>query len=159
MNTGELTNTLTTLFAELVDGPPHGAFILNRGDPGLLRSLDRLSSAAASAVAPSGSSIAAHAEHLRYSLSLMNNWAGDDPFAGADETAAWRKTTVSEAEWTRLRGQLRDEAHRWLGALRTPRAADDRDLNAIIGNVAHVAYHLGAIRQIDKTTRGPKADE
>jgi hypothetical protein len=90
----------------------------------------------------------------------MNRWrAGADPFAGADETVAWRRTTVSEAEWTQLRAQLRDEAHRWLGTLRTPRAADDRDLHNIIGSVAHLAYHLGAIRQIDKTTRGPKAGE
>jgi hypothetical protein len=26
----------------------------------------------------------------------------------------------------------------------------------MIGSVAHLAYHLGAIRQIDKSTRGPK---
>jgi hypothetical protein len=160
MHTGELTDTLTTLFAELVDGPPDGAFMLNSGDPGLLRSLDRLTPAAASAVAAGGSSIAAHAEHLRYGLSLMNRWsAGEEPFAGADWTAAWRRTTVSDAEWKQLRAQLRDEAHRWLGTLRTPREADQRDLNGIMGSIAHVAYHLGAIRQIDQTTRGPKADE
>jgi hypothetical protein len=26
----------------------------------------------------------------------------------------------------------------------------------MIGSVAHLAYHLGAIRQISKETRGPK---
>jgi hypothetical protein len=27
------------------------------------------------------------------------------------------------------------------------------------GSVAHVAYHLGAIRQIDRATRGPTAED
>jgi hypothetical protein len=26
----------------------------------------------------------------------------------------------------------------------------------MVASVAHLAYHLGAIRQIDKSTRGPK---
>jgi hypothetical protein len=31
------------------------------------------------------------------------------------------------------------------------------ELNGVIASVAHLAYHLGAIRQIDRSTRGPKA--
>ena len=54
MITSELAGTLTTLFTELVDGPPKGAYMLNQGDVGLLRSLDRLSAAAASASAQGG---------------------------------------------------------------------------------------------------------
>jgi hypothetical protein len=38
------------------------------------------------------------------------------------------------------------EATRWLNALRTPREATERELNVVIGSVAHLAYHLGAIR-------------
>lgn len=161
MNTGELTRTLTTLLAELVDGaPPSDAYMLNSDDPGLLRSLDRLSPDAASAVAPGGSSIAAHAEHLRYGLSLMNRWAtdGGNPFAGADWSAAWRKTKVSSAEWKQLRADLANEAHRWLATLRTPHEVTSIELNGVIGSIAHLGYHLGAIRQIDQTARGPKAD-
>ena len=26
----------------------------------------------------------------------------------------------------------------------------------MIGSIAHLAYHIGAIRQIDKSARGPK---
>jgi hypothetical protein len=29
------------------------------------------------------------------------------------------------------------------------------ELNGMIGSIAHLAYHLGAIRQIDYTLRGP----
>jgi hypothetical protein len=30
------------------------------------------------------------------------------------------------------------------------------ELTGLLASVAHLAYHLGAIRQIDKATRGPK---
>lgn len=158
MQTGELSNTLTTLFSELVNGAPKdGAYMLNAGDDGLLRSLDKLSAQAASALTPTGSSIAAHADHLRYGLSLMNRWsAGENPFGTADWSTSWKKTTVSDAEWRTRRAELRAETSRWLEALRTPRDVQPIELNGIVGSIAHLAYHLGAIRQIDQSTRGPK---
>ena len=162
MNTSQSTNTLTTLFAELVDGAPKAGacYMLNPGDPGLLRSLDRLSAGAASAAALGRSSIAAHAEHLRYGLSLMNRWAaGDDPFADADWSASWRATTVTDAEWAQLRAGLGDEAHHWLGAMRTAREVTDVEYNGIVASIAHLAYHLGAIRQIDPAAHGPAATD
>jgi hypothetical protein len=158
MNTGDVTTTLTTLFSELVNGVPTGgdAYMLNAGDDGLLRSLDKLSAQAASALTPTGSSIAAHTDHLRYGLSLMNRWStGENPFAGADWGASWKKTTVSDAEWQARRSELRAETTRWLEALRTPREVQPIELNGIVGSIAHLAYHLGAIRQINQTARGP----
>jgi hypothetical protein len=157
MQTGELSNTLTTLFSELVNGAPRdGAYMLNGGDEGLLRSLDKLSAQAASALTPTGSSIAAHVDHLRYGLSLMNRWsAGENPFATADWSTSWKKTTVSDEEWRTRRAELRTEATRWLEALRTPRDVQPIELNGIVGSIAHLAYHLGAIRQIDQAARGP----
>ena len=51
MNTSGLIATLSTLLSELVDGtPPTGGYMLNLDDPGLLKSLDRLSAAEASAI-------------------------------------------------------------------------------------------------------------
>jgi hypothetical protein len=32
------------------------------------------------------------------------------------------------------------------------------ELNGVIASVAHLAYHLGAIRQIDRAIRGPSAE-
>jgi hypothetical protein len=157
MNTRDLAETLTTLFGELVDGPPAAAaYMLNRGDAGLLRSLDKLSADEASSAVPGGASIAAHADHLRYGLSLMNRWsAGENPFDDADWSTSWRITSVSDDEWREIRARLRDEAHRWLDALRTPRDVNAIALNGIVGSIAHLAYHLGAIRQINRAARGP----
>jgi hypothetical protein len=157
MNTAELSNTLATLFSELVKGAAtDGAYILNAGDDGLLRSLDKLSAKSASAPTPTGSSIAAHVDHLSYGLSLMNRWtSGENPFAGADWSTSWKKTMVSEDEWRTRRAELHTEATRWLEALGTPRDVREMELNGIIGSIAHLAYHLGAIRQINSATRGP----
>jgi hypothetical protein len=161
MNTRDFGDALPTLFAELVDGASQPeAYMLNRGDPGLLRSLDKLSATAASATTKNGSSIAAHVDHLRYGLSLMNRWsAGESPFDDADWTASWRRTRVSATQWKQLREQLADEAHRWLESLRKPREIDQSELNSVIGSVAHLAYHVGAIRQIDLSARGPSAND
>lgn len=161
MNTRTLADTLTTLFGELVDGPPGAdAYMLNRGDAGLLRSLDTLTAHDASTAVPGGATIAAHVDHLRYGLSLLNRWrAGENPFDAADWRESWRMTTVSDAEWQELRSRLRNEAHRWLEALRTPRDVDPIELNGIVGSIAHLAYHLGAIRQINRAARGPAEHE
>src|SRR5918996_2642646 len=123
MNTSEVATTLATLFAELVEGTaPSGGYVLNAGDQGLLRSLDKLSAAAASVLTATGSSIAAHVDHVRYGLSLMNRWsAGDNPFTDADWSASWKRRQVSDDGWQALRAELRTEATRWLNALRTPR--------------------------------------
>jgi hypothetical protein len=160
MRTNDTSPILARLFSELIDGAvnPGGAFILNSGDIGLLRSLDKLSAAEASRSANDGATIAAHAQHVRYGLSLMNRWAreGGNPFADATWDAAWKIADVNAADWDEIRGGLRDQAHAWLEALSEPREAAPVELAGMIGSIAHLAYHLGAIRQIDKALRGPK---
>lgn len=160
MHTGSLAPILGTLFAELVEGPPQkgGAFMLNSGDVGLLRSLDRLSAADASKSTNGGATIAAHAQHVRYGLSLMNQWAskGGNPFADAKWDEAWKTSSVEEVQWQEIIRGLRAESERWLKALRSPRDVGDVELAGMISSIAHCAYHLGAIRQISRETRGPK---
>ena len=157
MNTAGFAHSLATLFAELVDGAPKsGGFVLNAGDDGLLRSLDKISAADASLPTPTGSTIAAHVDHLRYGLTLMNRWSkGENPFKDADWAASWRKRTVSDVAWRQLRADLRANASSWMQTLRTAREVDDTELNGMIGSVAHLAYHVGAIRQINRGARGP----
>ena len=159
MNTAAIAPSLTTLFRELVEGAGEtSAYVLNRGDSGLLRTLDRLDAAAASRVTETGSSIAAHVDHLCYGLSLLNRWAaGENPWDDADWAASWRNTSVTEIEWKQLRARLRNEAREWANVIGTPRAVEEIELNGIIASVAHVAYHIGAIRQIDTRARGPFA--
>jgi hypothetical protein len=158
VNTGEITKTLGALLRELVDGASkEGGYMLNPGDEGLLRSLDKLSAGDASALTPTGSSIAAHVDHLRYGLSLMNRWSqGENPFESADWSTSWRKTAVSDSEWRQRLSELRAETTRWLAVVSAPRDVDQIELNGLIGSIAHLAYHLGAIRQINQSARGPR---
>lgn len=156
-----LQTALTTLWTELADGASDAAYMLNRGDAGLLRSLDRLPAEAASrAPAPGSASIAAHVDHLCYGLELMLRWndGEPDPWSSADWAASWRRGSVDEAAWQALRDRLRAAAQRWGAALSKPRELSQLEMNGIIASIAHTAYHLGAIRQIDRSSQGPKAE-
>ena len=159
MRTNDISPTLDRLFSELVNGASKsGAFILNSGDAGMLGSLQKISADEASRSANGGATLAAHVQHVRYGLSLMNRWAkeGGNPFANAKWDEAWKLSTVDPAAWDEIRRGLRTETTDWLQALKTPREVADVELSGMVGSIAHLAYHLGAIRQIDKDTRGPK---
>lgn len=150
---------LARLFSELVDGAPKtGAFILNSGDGGMVRSLAGLTAADASERSNGGATIAAHVQHVRFGLSLMNRWAneGGDPFSDANWEAAWNISTVTDEEWSEIRAGFASEAARWSKVLASPPPQDAVALTGLVASIAHVAYHLGAIRQINKATRGPK---
>ena len=164
MSVESFAKILPTLLHELVQGSPNPnerTYVLNQGDRGLLAALDRLCAADASATHDGGASIAAHVDHLRYGLSLLNRWADGvpPPWPDMDWTASWRRIVVSETDWRALRDELRREATRWAEALSAPRNVSDVEAGWMTGSVAHFAYHMGAIRQIDRATRGPTAED
>jgi hypothetical protein len=160
MRTDDTARSLAHLFSELVDGVTSsaGGFILNKGDTGLLKSLAHLSAADASRSTDDGATIAAHAQHVRYGLSLMNEWAskGGNPFANAKWDEAWKIKAVDEDQWKEIRQGLADEAHRWNEVLKTPREANGMEFTGLVSSIGHLAYHLGAIRQIARSARGPR---
>jgi hypothetical protein len=153
-----IRHTLVTLLRELIDGPPgQAAFVLNVGDRGLLRSLDTLSAEAASARPNGRSSVAAHVDHVRYGLSLLNRWAGGEanPWATANWSESWTRVHVTDEEWAKLRANLRSEAQAWIEGAGRERDVGDVELGGVIGSVVHLAYHLGAIRQLAPAAAGP----
>ena len=158
MRTDESARTFGHLFSELVDGVTGNGFMLNTGDIGMLRSLDKLSAAEASRSTNGGATIAAHTQHVRYGLSLMNQWAsqGGNPFANAKWDEAWKISTVTDDQWKEIREGLTAESRRWLDTLQTPRDVHGIEFTGMVSSIAHLAYHLGAIRQIDKSARGPR---
>lgn len=157
----ELHASAALLFTELTQGPPpNGAYVLNGGDPGLLAAIDRLSAEAASHQAvPGAASIAAHVDHVCYGLDLLNRWADGEanPWQGADWSASWRRLVVNGPEWAALRQRLRQATARWLAGMQMPRDLSSAQVNEVIGSIAHLAYHFGAIRQMDRSIQGPKA--
>src|SRR6187402_940639 len=86
---------LCKLLAEVFDGPPgNEAYVLNPGDPGMLRQLETIDATTASSRRmPGKSTIAAHVDHVCYGLDLLNRWAAgeENPWAGADWNASWQR--------------------------------------------------------------------
>jgi len=153
MSTNNTFHTaLNNLLVEIFNGPPEGgAYILNPGDPGLLRQLDTLDAKAASTrPMPGATTIAAHADHVHYGLSLLNRWAAgeENPFETADWEASWKRTTVTEDEWKALRAKLRQAADSWRQAAAARTEWNEVAAAGALGSASHTAYHLGAIRQI-----------
>lgn len=154
MNTGDsiFQRALSKLLAEIFDGPPgNEAYMLNQGDPGLLRQLESVPASAASRrPMPGKTTIASHVDHVHYGFTLLNRWAGGEanPWADADWNASWQRTKVTDEEWRALRDRLRREAEAWQNAVRSRTEWDDITAAGALSSVAHTAYHVGAIRQI-----------
>jgi hypothetical protein len=155
---GTFHAALGKLLTEIFDGPPgKEAYILNPGDPGLLTLLEGLDARVAGT--PPGArrkAIAAHADHVRYGLALLNRWiAGEaNPWADADWEASWRVTVASEDEWRSLCAELRREAETWQRHFAAREAWDEITAAGALSSLAHTTYHLGAIRQILAALRG-----
>lgn len=158
MTTAGIAPTLFNLFKEITTGVKEFAFIVNAGDAGLMGSLDKLPAEEASRAAHNGATIAAHAAHMAYGLSLMNQWAtdGGNPFAEARWEDAWKISSVEDRQWQEIREDLRNQIQHWQEALRIPREVNEVELSGMLASIAHTAYHLGAIRQISANARGPK---
>jgi hypothetical protein len=143
---------MSKLLIEIFEGPPgEEAYMLNPGDPGLMRQLESISASSASTrPAPERPTIAAHVDHVHYGLSLLNRWTGgeENPWATADWNASWRVTAVTDEQWRTLLGKLRQAASTWRDGAARPRDWDEVSAAGAISSVAHTAYHLGAIRQI-----------
>lgn len=154
-----LRESLLGLLRELVDGPAGDvAFIVNPGDPGILGSLAKISAAEASARPDGRSSVAAHVQHLRYGFELLNRWArGEDPFADATYAQSWGVQQVTDQQWTELRAALERETRAWMASIVAREGWDFVSLSGAISSVAHLAYHIGAVRQLVPAASGPPA--
>ena len=143
---------LSRLLIEIFDGPPGDeAYLLNPGDPGLLRQLETIDAHTASTrPMPGKTTIAAHVDHVHYGLTLLNRWAAGEanPWADADWNASWQRTAVTDEQWRTLRDSLRGQAESWRAAASTRTEWDDITAAGALASAAHTAYHLGAIRQI-----------
>jgi hypothetical protein len=145
-------NAMRKILTEIFDGPPgKDAFLLNPGDPGMLGQLESIDATTASSRPMAGlTTVASHVDHVHYGVTLMNRWiAGEpNPWASADWTASWKRTTVTEEQWRTLRDNLRKETDKWRRAIETHSDWNEMSAPGAISSAAHTAYHLGAIRQI-----------
>jgi hypothetical protein len=101
---------------------------------------------------PGLNTIAAHAGHLLFALSLaLRAMHGENPYGAVKWSESWRTQTVDEAAWTALRADLRNVHEGLLGAIKADPPLDDPDVfRGVIALVGHGAYHLGAMQTIHR---------
>jgi hypothetical protein len=143
---------LVKLLAEICDSAPaNESYVLNPGEPGLVRQLETIDARTASTrTIPGRTTIAGHVDHVHYGLSLLNRWAAGEtnPWATADWEGSWKRGVVTDEQWRTLRDRLRQATEDWRKAVTARSEWDDVMAAGAIASAAHTAYHLGAIRQI-----------
>ncbi len=151
------------LLTEAYAGPPDPSstwFIDNEPDSGILGLIAGLSAAEASAsvdaTGEAGTTIAAHVEHLRWSLANANAALAGGAYDGK-WAESWRLRAVDQAEWDRLRREVRAEFETLRQALGKQTDLQGEYLLGVLALVPHAAYHLGTIRQmIGRVRMGPR---
>lgn len=153
VNAELLSQSIRAMLMEAFTGPSgRGSwFTGDEPDTGMLSTLDKISAAAASRplTKGDGATAAAHVRHLRYALHLANKAVkGQNPYRDADWTDSWAVTVVDEAAWKELKEGLRAEYEALAATVADPAVlSSEKRVLGMIGNVAHVAWHLGALRQ------------
>jgi hypothetical protein len=153
MDGSDAVRQLLTVLREAGEGPsgPSTYFIDKKPDAGLLGALGAISADEASRIW-GDTSIAAHAHHIAFAMadSAAIIEGNRTP---PDWKESWRVTSVDEAGWKDLVARVGREYERLRRAVES-RASSSAELFAeAVGATAHVAYHLGAIRQKTAASR------
>jgi len=149
------------LLDESLTGPadPHRTWVVS-SEPasGLLGTLDALSAEDASrAPVPGARTIAAHAQHELFALDLARHrLEGQNP--EADWDSSWGTGAVTEPMWANLRAELRRAGTDLRKTIESKETWSDLETQGLIATLAHLTYHLGAVRQIARTFRANKPD-
>lgn len=148
-----IDKTLATLFTEVFEGvaPGEEGTWFVQGGEALEETLAGLTADQASQRLGAASSIAAHAIHMIHYLQMSNAHGRGEAFE-ADWEASWRQQAVSAEQWADVQAQVIHEKKLILELINEPELSDDAVFGAV-ANIAHAAYHLGAIRQMVNATR------
>ncbi len=116
---------------------------------GLLAILETLTATQASDPTPLGLSVAGHAAHTAYHLEVGVRWANGDrgPF---DWKGSFEPRAVDKVGWEELKARVRAAYEAVVHLAQTTQTWDADAAGGLAASLAHVAYHLGAIRQTIK---------
>lgn len=141
-----MNEQLLAVLKEGYEGPSEsGNWFLDGPEAGLKNTLARLTPEEASRPW-GGSSIAAHARHIRFSLGASAAWISGDR-SSRDWSESWNVSTVGPDEWNALQRDLGAGYDELRTAIAGHASKDPETLAGAVGAIAHVAYHVGAIRQ------------
>jgi hypothetical protein len=158
MDTEEVLQPIIILFSEAYAGPSDPSstwFIDNEPDSGILGIIAGVSAVEASWSSRKndpGTSIAAHVEHLRWSLANANGALQGKPYQ-ANWKESWNILDADENKWTQLKIRLTAEYEALLLNLQKQTELSGDYLLGVMALVPHAAYHLGVIRQLIERRR------
>jgi hypothetical protein len=152
MNTSDVLQSIIILFSEAYSGPPDPSstwFIDNEPDSGILGIIADVSALEASISTHKnepGTTIAAHVEHLRWSLANANRALQGEAYQGKWKES-WNTLQADETRWEQLKSELRREFETLVENLKKQPDMDAEYLTGVMALIPHAAYHLGTIRQ------------
>lgn len=143
-----LIDQVEELLRETFEGgrPGQGTQYLDH-DSGILPTVSRLSAEEASRRRDGRLSIASHLRHMEFHLRVAHEWISGD-HSRRDWKASFLPQEVTQAQWPALLAALEHSRRDFLRVLRALPAGRLVEEGAGIGAIAHLAYHLGAIRQL-----------
>lgn len=163
LTTTELIQSIIDLLTEAYAGPPNPAatwFIDNEPDSGILGILAGVSAEEASTSVDGsehvGTTIAGHAEHLRWSLANASAALRGET-NNPKWSESWNTLNADEENWERLRGELRAEFEKLQEAVMDQEDLQGDYLNGVLALLPHAAYHLGTIRQMIERVRSDRS--
>lgn len=143
----EIVGQILDVLGEAFEGPKErwSYFTDNRSDAGLFGTLGKLAAADASRTLGK-TSIAAHVHHVIFGMDASARWIEGNRTTH-DWKESWSTDTVNDAEWARMREKLRSSYKDMRRDIELYASSSKESMGGVIGALAHVAYHLGAIRQ------------
>lgn len=137
---------LVAVLREGFEGAEQWSYFTDHGtDAGLLGTLAKLSARQASEPR-GGTSIVAHAHHTSFALDASAAWIRGDR-SRRNWQESWSVKQLDEEGWKQLQEELRKRYEDLREAIEKEAATSPEAFGGAAGAVAHVAYHLGAIRQ------------
>lgn len=102
---------------------------------------------ASTPIVEGGSTIAAHTEHLRWSIYFaLEFFKGKKPEGNWEES--WKIRQVDEAQWTKLQQDLLEAYEKLVVAIKgVTDWSNPFFVQGVLALVPHAAYHLGAVKQ------------
>jgi len=128
-------------------GIPRALELLHRLRPkgGFIGTLTPLTAEDAS-LAVGGTSIAAHVHHVAWGMDATAAWIRGDR-EGRDWKESWKIMTGDREAWTHLVGELRGQYDQLRQTIHSHALDGDESFGGAVAAIAHLAYHLGAVRQ------------
>jgi hypothetical protein len=149
INPEDFSKSLNYLFKETFEGSPkEGSVYLDKG-VGVFNTIGNLSAEDASK-SIAGANIAAHSEHIRYYLEVLNNFL-KGTVQVADWSKSWNIKEVTDEEWEEIRENLAKQFREVAENFEKFAEWNNDAITEATAIVVHSAYHLGAIRQIAKS--------